>query len=202
VVGDRGWGLVGENMVRCSFRWVRFRERPEVRKFVRVFTSPVKPDDSATVVRTPEGTELEVADTRLAERLGPGVHVIKQNRGIPDIAPLSLISTATIARIGDLVGSRLDVRRFRPNLLVEPSGEDPFPEDGWVGSVLRIGSLRMRIDQRDKRCVMINVDPDTDERDASVLRAVAQERDAYAGVYGTTVEPGRVAVGDPVVVEG
>jgi uncharacterized protein YcbX len=202
VEGDRRWAFVRENLVRSSFPWLTIRERPELRHFVPRFTDPDRPDDSATVVRTPEGSELDVADPRLAERVGPGVHVIKQNRGIPDIAPLSLMSTATIAGIGELVGRRLDVRRFRPNLLVEPAGGEPFPEDGWVGSVLRIGTLRMRVDQRDKRCVMINVDPDTDERDASVLRTVAQERDACAGVYGTTVEPGRVAVGDPVVLEG
>ena len=111
------------------------------------------------------------------------------------------MTTATIGGLSGLVGRRLDSRRFRPNLVVEPVGDEPFPEDGWVGSVLRIGEMRMRVDQRDKRCVMINVDPDTDERDASVLRAVAQERDACAGVYGSTVTPGRVAVGDAVVLE-
>ncbi len=66
--------------------------------------------------------------------------------------------------------------------------------------MLRVGELEMRVDQRDKRCAMINVDPDTDERDPAVLRAVAQERAACAGVYGTTVRPGRVAVGDAVVL--
>jgi hypothetical protein len=48
---------------------------------------------------------------------------------------------------------------------------------------------------------MINVDPDTTERDAAVLKAVARERDTCLGVYGTTVQPGPVAVGDPVVLE-
>ena len=88
----------------------------------------------------------------------------------------------------------------RPNLLVDaPRGE--FPEDGWVGRVLRVGGLRMRLDQRDRRCVMITIDPVTLRRDPAVLRAVARERDARFGVYGTTVAPGRVAVGDPVELE-
>ena len=201
VEGDRRWAFVREGLIRSSFPWLTIRERPELSHFRTWFTEPGRPDDSPTTVRTPEGEELDVADERLAERIGPGVHVIKQNRGIPDIAPLSLMTTATIGGLSGLVGRQLDSRRFRPNLLVEPIGDEPFPEDGWVGSVLRIGELRMRVDQRDKRCVMINVDPDTDERDASVLRAVAQERDACAGVYGSTVTPGRVAVGDAVVLE-
>ncbi len=201
VEGDRRWAFVREGLVRSSFPWLTIRERPELSHFRPWFTEAQRPDDSPTLVRTPEGEQLDVTDERLAERIGPGVHVIKQNRGIPDIAPLSLLTTATIAGLGGLVGKPLDVRRFRPNLLIDPAGDEPFPEDGWVGSVVRIGGLRMRIDQRDKRCVMINVDPDTDERDATVLRTVAQEREACIGVYGTTVEPGRVAVGDPVVLE-
>jgi uncharacterized protein YcbX len=201
VEGDRRWAFVREGLVRSSFPWLTIRERPELSHFRTWFTDPERPDDSPTTVRTPEGVELDVADPELAERIGPGVHVMKQNRGIPDIAPLSLMTTATIAGIGELVGRRLDVRRFRPNLLIEPSGDTPFPEDGWVGSVLRIGELEMRVDQRDRRCVMINVDPDSDERDPAVLRAVARERETCAGVYGTTVRPGRVAVGDPVVLE-
>jgi uncharacterized protein len=45
---------------------------------------------------------------------------------------------------------------------------------------------------------MVTVDPVTLDRDRAVLRAIARERDARLGVYGSTVEPGRVAVGDPV----
>ncbi len=71
-----------------------------------------------------------------------------------------------------------------------------------MGAVLSVGGLRMRVDKRDQRCVMVNVDPDTTRSDPAVLRAIAREREACLGVYGSTVEPGRVAVGDPVVVEG
>ena len=115
--------------------------------------------------------------------------------------PLSLITTWAVAGVGALVGSDLDVRRFRPNLLVEAAGGAAFPEDAWVGRVLRIGELLMRVDQRDKRCVMVNVDPDTTERDPAILRAIARERQACLGVYGSTVRPGCVAVGDAVVLD-
>ena len=70
-----------------------------------------------------------------------------------------------------------------------------------MGSVLRIGGLRMRVDKRDGRCVVITVDPVTLERNAEVLRAVARDRRGCLGVYGSTVLPGRVAVGDAVVLE-
>jgi uncharacterized protein YcbX len=114
--------------------------------------------------------------------------------------PLSLLSTQALAGLGRLAGTGLTAPRFRPNLLVDaPGGE--FPEDGWVGRVLRAGGLRMRVDQRDQRCVMVTIDPVTLCRNPAVLRAIATERDARLGVYGTTVTPGRVAVGDPVELE-
>jgi len=59
----------------------------------------------------------------------------------------------------------------------------------------------MRVDQRDQRCVMITIDPVTLRRNPAILRAVAQERDNRLGVYGSTVEPGRVTVGDEVELE-
>lgn len=127
--------------------------------------------------------------------------MIRQSRGIFDTFPLSLVTTQTIQRLGELVGRRLEVERFRPNLLVEAAGDEPFAEDGWVGSVLRVGGLRLRVDKRDGRCAVITVDPASTERDPAILRTVVEERQGCLGVYGSTVEPGRVALGDPVVVE-
>jgi uncharacterized protein YcbX len=198
--GDRRWAFIRDGLVRSSFPWLTIRERGEMWHYQPFFTEPERPEQSRTVVRTPAGEELDVSDPALAAELGDGVTLIKQNRGVFDMAPLSLITTQTIAGLGALVDRQLGAQRFRPNLLVEAT-EDGFPEDGWVGSVLRIGGFGMRVDQRDERCVLINVDPETTERDPAVLKALAREREACLGVYGTTVEPGRVAVGDPVLLE-
>lgn len=67
--------------------------------------------------------------------------------------------------------------------------------------MLTVGGLRMRVDMRDQRCVMINIDPLTTERNHAVLRAVAQQRQACLGVYGSTVQPGLVAIGAPVLMD-
>ena len=119
------------------------------------------------------------------------MHVIKQNRGVFDTAPLSLMGARTVEAMGGL-----DARRFRPNLVIE-AGE-PFAEEGWIGKVLTIGGFQMRVDRRDERCVMVDVNPDTGRRDAQILKRLGRERDACLGVYGTTVTPGVVRVGDPV----
>jgi MOSC domain-containing protein len=201
LAGDRRWAFVQEDLVRSGFPWLTIRERAEMWRYTPSFAEPDRPEASRTLVRTPAGDTLDVADPALAAELGGRVRLIKQNRGVFDAMPLSLITTASIAAIGAMAGTELVPDRFRPNLLIEPADDAPFQEDGWVGSVLRIGGMSMRVDQRDSRCVLVNVDPATGTRDPAVLRAIARERDAYLGVYGSTVEPGRVAVGDPVLRE-
>jgi uncharacterized protein len=196
LVGDRRWAFIRDGQVRNGFPWLTIRELPELAHYRPYFAEPDRPNASKTTVRTPSGGELDVADPALAAELGPGVRVIKQNRGIFDTFPVSLLTMQTVAGLGRLVGTDLAPTRFRPNLLVDAaSGE--FPEDAWVGRVLRIGELRMRVDMRDQRCV----NPVTLRRNRAVLRAIARERDNRLGVYGTTIQPGLVAVGDPVGLE-
>jgi len=200
LAGDRRWAFIRDGQARSGFPWLTIRERPELARYRPRFAEADRPDASLTLVRTPDGGELDVADPALAAGLGPGMRVIKQDRGVFDTMPLSLLTTQTLDGLGRLFGTDLAAGRFLPNLLVDACAGE-FPEDAWVGRVLRIGGLRMRVDQRDKRCVMVTIDPVTLVRDRAILRAIARERDTRLGVYGSTVEPGRVAVGDPVELE-
>ncbi len=202
LAGDRRWAFIKNDAVSNGFPWFTLRERGDMNRYVPSFTNPNRPDTSPTVVQTPSGVELDVSDPELGLQLCPeGAQVIRQSRGVFDTFPISLITTQTIARLGEMVGEPLDVRRFRPNLLVEATDDTPFPEDAWVGRVLRFGSVRMRVDKRDGRCVVITIDPETAERRPAILRAVAAERQGCLGVYGTTVKPGQVAVNDTVLLE-
>ncbi len=201
LAGDRRWAFIRNSVVHSGCPWLTLRERGDLNHYRPSLVEPDRPDRSPTVVHTPSGGIFDVGDPSLSEELGPGVRVIKQDRGIFDTFPLSLITTQTIACLGELVGVQLDVRRFRPNILVEAAGEEPFAEDAWVGCVLRIGGMRMRVDKRDGRCVVITIDPVTTERNPEILRAVARDRQGFLGVYGSIVEPGRIAVDDPVLVD-
>ncbi len=201
LAGDRRWAFIRDGVLRSGFPWLTIRERPDMGLYRPYFAEPARPDTSPIMVRTPSGDDLDVVDPRLAAELGPGTRVIKQDVGVFDTMPLSLLSTQSVAAIGTCVGKDIDATRFRPNLLIKATGNIAFPEDGWVGSLLRIGSLRMRIDKRDGRCVMVNLDPVTTESDPRVLKAIVSEREGRLGVYGTTVAPGRAAVGDPVFLE-
>jgi uncharacterized protein len=200
LAGDRRWAFIRPDRPGSGFPWLTIRERPELARYRPRFTEPDRPNASPVLVRTPGGGELDVADPALAAGLGPNVRVIKQDRGVFDTMPLSLLSTQTLAGLSQLVGAGLAPQRFRPNLLVDAPGRD-FPEDAWVGRVLRIGGLRMRVDKRDQRCTVVTIDPVTLDRNRAVLRAIARDRGAQLGVYGSTVEPGWVAVGDKVELE-
>jgi hypothetical protein len=201
LTGDRRWAFIRPDREASGFPWLTIRERAEMWRYQPAFVDPDRPNTSPTVVLTPAGDELDVLDPRLAAELGAGVRLIRQDRGAFDEMPLSLITTQTVEWLGGLVEEPLEVRRFRPNLVVEATDGAPLQEDTWVGHVLTVGGLRLRLDQHNKRCVIVNTDPVTAERDPRVLRTIAQERQAYLGVYGSTVQPGGVAVGDAVVLE-
>jgi uncharacterized protein YcbX len=200
--GDRRWAFIRDGVVHSGFPWLTLRERGDMWHYRPSLLDLAQPDKSPTVVRTPSGAIFDIADPALGAELWPqGVRLIKHDRGVFDTFPLSLISIQTIGRLGEIVGTRLEVERFRPNILVDATDEAPFLEDGWVGRVLSIGGMRMRVDKRDGRCAVITIDPVTTARNPDILRAVARDRQGCLGVYGSTVEPGRVAVNDPVLIE-
>ena len=200
--GDRRWAFVRGNVVQSGFPWLTLRDCPDMAQYTPSFRDPANPDTSPTIVKTPSGRVIDITDSALGAELSQnGARVIRQARGIFDSFPLSLITTQTIARLGELVGENLDIQRFRPNVLVEAIDNAPFQEDGWVGRVLLLGDLHMRVDKRDGRCVVITIDPVTARRNPAILRAVNRERQGSLGVYGTTVKPGNVVINDTVQME-
>ena len=200
LTGDRRWAFVRAGVEQSGFPWLTIRQREDMGHYQPFFVDPDQPDKSKTRVRTPSGAEYDVTDPALSADLYKGeAQVIRQNRGVFDAFPLSMITVQTINRLSEEVGEELDVLRFRPNILVDASSNRPFIEDEWVGRVLTVGSMRMRVDKRDGRCVIITINPETVERNPVILRKVVEEREGCLGVYGSVVEPGRVAVNNSVL---
>src|SRR5688500_15571402 len=142
-------------MVSRGFPWLTMRENPAMGQYHPRFVDLDKPDASVTMVRTPSGAELDVTDSRLATELGHGAQLLRQGRGIFDALPLSLITTQTVTQLGSIVGLELDVLRFRPNIVVDTSETEGFREDDWVGCVVRIRGMSLRVDDRVERLVMV-----------------------------------------------
>lgn len=159
-----------------------------------------------THVRTPAGKELELRSaefrSEITQSCGLDVELMQLKHGIFDEAPVSVISSATIASIGRIAGLDLDRRRFRANIVVEPHNADAFLEDGWVGGTLVFGEREtgaaVRVTMRDVRCMMINLDPDTARQEGRVMKTVVQLNANTAGVYGTVLQPGTIHVGQAV----
>ena len=93
------------------------------------------------------------------------------------------------------------VSKTRPTLRVT-KGAQPFEEDRWLGKILEFGvegtGPAVSVTMRDKRCVMLNLDPDTAEANAEVMKTVISMNANHAGVYGTVVRTGELRVGQVV----
>jgi uncharacterized protein YcbX len=171
-------------------------------RYTARLTHPARPDKSPIEVTTPTGETFQVTDRALADELGAGIRVMRLDRGLFDAMPVSVITSATVDALCGLAEVPNNERRFRPNIVVDPIVDQPYVEDQWVGTVVHIGEAAIRIDRRDSRCVILNVDPDSGRPDAALLTRIPPSRRACAGVYGTTVRPGPIRVGDPVMVAG
>jgi uncharacterized protein len=115
-----------------------------------------------------------------------------------DAFPLLLLTDASLRRLAALApASRVDVRRFRPNLLIE-TPEDGFPERAWCGKRLRVGGAVLAVTIACPRCVMITHGFDDLPRDPGLMRRVVREADGLVGVYASVAEPGPVRIGDAV----
>lgn len=156
-------------------------------------------------VRGPWSAALSRAlgqEVRLVEASGP--------RRALDIGPVTLVGRASAAQLGAAMGvGDLGTRRFRMNLTVD--GIDPYEEDRWLGRTVAVGGCRLRVTGAVPRCVVVTRDPKRGRRDHDVLRALTATRPplpgpdgapvrAPFGVYAEVVEPGVVAVGDPVAL--
>lgn len=117
---------------------------------------------------------------------------------------LSLISQASLARLAHTGGHEsIDPRRFR--MLVEIEGVGAHAEDEWVGRSVQIGQAQVAFNGHVGRCLITSRDPDTGETDLPTLDMLDDYRTGLGtteplpfGIYGSTVEPGTIRVGDLV----
>lgn len=211
-----GWhGLEGDRRAafvraadRSRFPWLTGRELPELLLHEARYVEPADPRRSGIRVRAPDGAEFALESDelrgRLAEAAGEPLHLIQIGRGAFDSMPISIMTAGTAASLSGVLGHACDPRRFRANLVLEAEAVPPHGERDWLGATVVIGegegALRLRIDRRIERCVMITLDPDTAERAPRLLRAVAEQAQTCVGVYATAERPGEVRPGDPVAL--
>jgi uncharacterized protein len=156
-------------------------------------------------VMTPTGATVSIDDPALLKLLCAGLRgenhltLVRSDRALTDCRPISLISLQTIRQIEDEVGVPADKRRFRANIYLDLTAGNGFAEDELVGRRLRVGAkAEVVVLERDPRCKVISLDPDTSEHNPAILRTVAQRHGADAGVYCAVVVEGIITVGDVI----
>ena len=206
ILGDRQYAFVrADQAARNSFPWMTGRECARMLLYRPQFTHLPTPDqpEPPVQVRTPEGAVREASDSVLCEELagqmGCPLFLLRSARGIFDCQHISLFSLASIRGLATEAGCPIDPRQFRANVYLEPVSGRPFDEETWTSSLLQIGDdVLSGVTQRDPRCMMVNLDPDSGEQNPRVLKTIAQGHQGQAGLYVNVIRPGVIRVGDPI----
>ena len=156
-------------------------------------------------VETPDGETLAIDDPALVEMLRANIDqkhevtLMQSQRAMTDCRPISIFSLQSAQQLAEETGTQVDKRRFRANVYVDLAASKGFAENELVGRSVRIGpKVTIAILERDARCVIITLDPDTGEQAPAILKKVAQAHDGMAGVYGAVLVEGMLHKGDSV----
>ena len=219
LIGDRVYAIHSDQRA-SRFPWFTARNYADLIRYIARFrsveatTKPVNeeashpnlPDDTvfAVDIETPKGIIAPLDDLFIASlpaRDGETLTLRYSPRNFVDVTPISLISNQTVAQLSDEVSAPLTAERFRANFNVDWTDHGGFHEDTLVGKRLRIGKdVEIALTERDDRCKMITLDPQTAEAMPELLKHVLANHDGCAGVYGSVVREGFVRPGDTIEV--
>jgi uncharacterized protein len=158
-------------------------------------------------VETPAGEVLAIDDARLLNELRSGIRdrhelsLLQSDRAMTDCRPVSLFSIQTARQLSSELGCQVHKRRFRANIYIELESGNGFGEDEFVNHTLRIGNkVSLAVVDRDPRCKMITLDPDTAQANPDVMRLVARSHEGKAGVYAAVLVEGTIRPGDEIAL--
>ncbi|MBW2695644.1 MAG: MOSC domain-containing protein [Deltaproteobacteria bacterium] len=129
------------------------------------------------------------------------LEIYARNGPFFDAFPLLLLTRRSLESLAKAAPDvEMDVRRFRPNVLIETAEPGSFPEEHWIGHRVRIGSAEVSIHSACIRCVMTTHGFADVPKDARVMRTLVKEAKGNLGVYAIVEEPGKVRRGDPLTL--
>jgi uncharacterized protein len=201
--GDRKYAFIHGD-AKSGFPWLTARELPKLLQYQPYFVDPASPMTSEIHVLTPTGEDVVLSDVygELAREYSKPIALLKLKRGTFDCMPVSVISSSSLSAFEKSLGETLDARRFRSNIVLEVESVEDFPEHTWTGQTLVFGehasAVRVAINYLIKRCMMINLQPNTSESNSNILKSIFNLTGAYAGVYGSLLTLGAIRVGDNV----
>jgi len=218
VVGDRAWAVTRADDDEAGVAARGRQWHPLVRAAARFLAPPRTGAPTPEVeIALPDGATIHGdaadVDARLTAHMGHPVRLRlsetaprEHRTGSEDrarrpyrAAPLHLITTASLARLGDLHPEGVvDARRFRPNLVIDSGAAIGFIENDWIGRRLAIGPLTVAISEPCARCALTTLPQAELPHDRQILRAVNGHNGGHFGVYATVIDPGTAHLGDAV----
>ena len=205
VKGDRLYAFSYSRAPK-HFPYLTARELPEMLRY-RASYQPEACRASPVCVETPMGERLAIHDQLLVTRMtqsmraGDCVTLLSSAKALTDCYPISLFSVQTARKLAEELGFAMDKLRFRANIYIDLGSNDGFGEDQFVGRKLMIGSQAViEVIERDQRCKMITLDPETIRAEPSLMRQVARAHDGRAGVYASVLIEGTVRAGDEITI--
>ncbi|TKC16065.1 MOSC domain-containing protein [Robertmurraya kyonggiensis] len=207
VYGDRSHAFLDDTR---PGKYLTLTQEPVLAKYHAKFVGEENLEKYPIVkITSPSGKEYEWGEEELLQELeqfsGKSLTPIQYS---PDYVPLGaieeddlLITTkSSIKKIEELWGSKVDVRRFRPNFVLSTESDEPFIEETWLGKKLLIGNVKVIVNGLCERCSIINIDPDSATIDTSMLKTVYKERNNCFGIFASVIKTGEVNVGDEVTL--
>jgi uncharacterized protein YcbX len=115
---------------------------------------------------------------------------------------LHVLTTSTLDHLRELnPRSRFEPRRFRPNLIIDTSGQKGFVENNWIGKTVAIGpEVRIEVTGPCPRCVMTTLTQGDLPKDPEILKTAAKHNEVLVGVYASVVRTGTIRVGDTLTI--
>ncbi|HET8587016.1 MAG TPA: MOSC domain-containing protein [Candidatus Limnocylindria bacterium] len=197
-------GLVADRWFAVEDDDGHFASGKDTRRFRRhdeVFEYAASSVDGQVVVRHGERSWTvgdRALDDELSERMGTPVRVLPE-ADVPhfDDGQLSLIGTASLDWCREQLGVDTDWRRLRPNIVLETA--EPFVEESWIGQVVQVGAVQLRVVSRIERCRTVDLAQNGVTDTTRLLKALGRSRNVCLGVYADVVAPGPVRIGDAAV---
>jgi uncharacterized protein YcbX len=199
---DRAWAAYSDDGGIASGKRTR-RFRPVVG--LMSWASSVEDDDDVVLIN-PHGARYRVDDPAASEALTAAFSqrlTLRPETTIQhhDESPLHLLTTSSVAAAESLVGSAVDQRRFRPNIIVDTGAQADFLEQGWIGAELAIGSeVVLHLGPGMPRCVMVDQAQSGALAEPRVLRSLGEQHTLNLGLQAHVRCIGTIRVGDVVTL--
>ena len=209
-VGDRQYGLIDASTGQAAV------PEKDARWRKALHLEAVYADHELPVITFPGGQRCSLDDPTLAEALTqyfcfPAAmaaykHTERQ-LGFPLTQyrhrhfPLHMLTSSSLERLAEMCGrEEIDVRRFRPTVLIRVRKGSGFVEGNWIGRRLKLGGLELRAQEDTKRCGVTFISQPGLDEDPEILRNILRNNKRHLGIYCSTDVSGTIETGDEVFI--